>query len=239
MRSLIDHYATRWQNIPEFKALQDALDYWAEKLQVDWEDFLSQLNVETATWGLACWEEMLGITPDSGSDYTTRRETITGKLRRTGTTTKAAVKNIAEGFIDGTATVVQYTPLYAFKVILEVARYPKNIKEITAALEEVKPAHLVLQMLIRILREDDISLYAGVIMRTTKNREKETGQWYADTLTLLVEDEGTVSEEDIIIPEGLLLFTMQDQGVIAGTPEDIAAVTVTDGVIEIEEEGDD
>ncbi len=236
MRSLIDHYAARWRNIPEFKALQDALDYWAEKLQIDWEDFLSQLNIVTATWGLTYWEELLGIKHASDSDYMTRREIVTGRIRRTGTTTKAAIKNIAEGFIDGSASVVQYTSQYAFRVILEVSRYPENIKEITTALEEVKPAHLVMKMLIRILRQDNLPLYTGITMKTTKNREGQLPPWYTDTLILLAEDNGVITEKPIVMPEGLMVFTLGDYGVIAGTPEDIAAVTVTDGVIEIEEE---
>jgi hypothetical protein len=99
-----------------------------------------------------------------------------------------------------------------------------------------KPAGVRLEIVIRILREDDLNLYTGIAMKTTKNREGEVPEWYADTLTLLVENDGEVSEETITMPEGLLLFTMQEYGVIAGTPEDIAAVAITDGVIEIEEE---
>ena len=153
-------------------------------------------------------------------------------------TVKSLIENFKTMFPDYTLTLVDNQDM-SMKLIVEGISDRLMQRLMLAGHMLPKPAGVRLEIVIRIRREDDIPLYTGIIMRTTKNREKETGKWYADTLTLLIENDGTVSEEDITIPEGLLLFTMQDQGVIAGTPEDIAAVTITDGVIEIEEEGDD
>ena len=84
------------------KAIQDA---YAEELgQVYYflNDFLKQfLTPETATWGLAFWEQELGLKTDISKSYEERREIIMSRLRGIGTIGRDVIKHAAEVFSGG------------------------------------------------------------------------------------------------------------------------------------------
>ena len=158
MRPMIELYPQRYQNIPEFKKVQEALDVWNHKLWEDKEDFFLQLNVETATWGLSAWEEMLGIQTHSGS-YTERRERVLSKLRRMGTMTLGAIKNIAESFVEDGVVVTEYPAEYHFDIAFMGKGIPKRIVDLTNVIEEMKPAHLTYQLVYQFFTHAERSTY--------------------------------------------------------------------------------
>ena len=196
MRQLIDYYGQRWKNIEEFKTVQDALEHWNAQLWADKQSFLDQLNVGTATWGLESWETMLGITSHTGTDAA-RRECILAKLRRTGTTTVEAMKNIARSFTEGMVEVEEYPAQYAFKVIFESSGVPTQIQDFIETAEEVKPAHLLMLLLFRFLKSDTASIYTGVALLqqntvTISGAEAEV----PELSVLLDEDESYLVDEN-------------------------------------------
>ena len=105
---------------------------------------LKQCFVETATWGLDYWEDMLFLPRGTGKDYDERRSIIYTRMRATRTTTVEVVKELASAFFGPeNVTVTEHNSNYSFNIEFE------NIKVSTAKLQDVinvleiyKPAHL-------------------------------------------------------------------------------------------------
>ncbi len=140
--NLIDYLPGFYAGSPEVVSLQAAIQTRAEALRAARDEFMAQLNVQTATWGLDNWEQLLGITKAADStDY--RRSRILSKLRGAGTTTAAMIKNVAESFSNGEVEIIEDPASYSFAVrFTGTFGIPPNMDDLTAAIEEIKPAHL-------------------------------------------------------------------------------------------------
>lgn len=109
------------------------------------EDTGDQANVSTATWGLALWEDLVGITPAEGATEDERRAAITTKLLGSGTCNAEMISNIAKALTGYEAVVVEQTDKYTFSIyFVGDSSGFINVDQaaIIAAVEEVKPAHL-------------------------------------------------------------------------------------------------
>jgi hypothetical protein len=126
------------------ESLQAAFEYWTERLNSDRDDLLLQLNVGTATWGLELWERHLGLATDTTISNVYRRSRIISRFRGTGTTTKDMIKTVAESFSNGIVDVIEHPPEeFAFDIkFVGTIGVPPNLDDLTAALDEIKPAHL-------------------------------------------------------------------------------------------------
>lgn len=117
-----------------------------DQVRTSIEDILKQLYVETATWGLDLWEQMLGLSSYAGKPVDQRRSRIISKLRGYGTVTVSLIKNVAESYVYGTVEVTEHPELYSFTVkFVDPRGIPPNLDDLKAAIEEIKPAHLALQ----------------------------------------------------------------------------------------------
>lgn len=140
---IADQYPSFWWLSPETVAIWEALGSETDALRADLRDLLDQCNVQTATWGLDLWEKQLGLLTEAGKDLSYRRSRILSKLRGTGTVTVAMVKNMAESYVNGEVEVLEYPSRYHFDVkFVGLRGIPPNMDDLTAALEEIKPAHL-------------------------------------------------------------------------------------------------
>lgn len=136
--------------LPEFHALstetadiQNAFGMVLTEAQAARDDCFLQLDVGTATWGLALWEKAYGIKTDVSRSDEYRRARILSKMRGAGTTTAALVRNVAESFSNGAVEVIEHPAEYRFEVkFIGTLGVPPNMDDLTAALEEIKPAHL-------------------------------------------------------------------------------------------------
>lgn len=108
------------------------------------DDILKQFYVETATeWGLALWEQMLGIESYAGKPLDQRRSRIISKLRGMGTVTINLIKNVAESYDGGTVEVTEQPELYQITItFVDTRGVPPNIEDLKEAIEEIIPAHL-------------------------------------------------------------------------------------------------
>lgn len=126
------------------KAIQDA---YAEELgQVYYflNDFLKQfLTPTTATWGLAFWEQELGLKTDISKSYEERREIIMARLRGIGTVGKNVLISAASAFSGGDVDVIEYPAEHRFVVkFIGTLGVPKNMASFIDMVEDMKPAHL-------------------------------------------------------------------------------------------------
>ena len=142
--SLIGYLPEFYQSHIETIDLQLAFEVAVSDLQEARDDFMAQLDIETATWGLDLWwEPMYGIQTDIEKPYEYRRSRIISKMRGAGTTTKELVKNVAESFSNGEVEVIEYPGEYRFEVkFVGTLGIPPNMGDLTDAIDEIKPAHL-------------------------------------------------------------------------------------------------
>lgn len=86
---------------PEIKEVDNLISQEAEeisKLDVSIKDVLDQFFIDTATWGLAIWERIYGITPDTSRPLARRRAELRAKKRGATPTTKEQLQNTLETF---------------------------------------------------------------------------------------------------------------------------------------------
>ena len=141
--SLIDLVPSYHKSSKYTADILQAMDRQTEKLLNAKDDLLAQLNVRTATWGLELWEKALGIQIDATKPYPFRRSRIESKLRAQGITTKIMIKNVAESFSNGVVDIIEHPELYLFDVkFIGTLGIPPNMDDLSAAIEEIKPAHL-------------------------------------------------------------------------------------------------
>ena len=143
MSELLSLLPARYAKSAQVVVLQEAINKWTEALDAAREDLFLQMHVATATWGLAVWEKELGLETNISHSLERRRERIESKLRGLGTTTKAMMQNVAESFSNGQVEIIEYNSEYRFEVkFTGTVGMPPNMDDLTAAIEEIKPAHL-------------------------------------------------------------------------------------------------
>ena len=141
--ALMDLLPEWYKKSPQVVELQGAFNHWTEAISAARDELIAQLNVATATWGLALWERELGLETDVSRPYEYRRTRVMSKLRGTGATTKAMIQNVAESFSNGEVAIIEHSGENRFEVkFVGTLGIPPNLDDLAAAIEEIKPAHL-------------------------------------------------------------------------------------------------
>lgn len=127
----------------EIGLFQEAWQPLFDDLVAAQEDFVLQLDPTTATWGLEHWETALGITTDVTASDEYRRTVVVAALRGAGTSTVAAIQNLAESFSNGEVEVTEYPDAYRIEIkFTSIIGIPPNMDDLSAALDGMMPAHL-------------------------------------------------------------------------------------------------
>ncbi|WP_163854649.1 putative phage tail protein [Paenibacillus elgii] len=107
------------------------------------EETLNQNFVDTATWALERWENELDIPVDKNKPASERRSVIKSKLRGSGPATIELLKTVARSYERGEIDVIDTVGEYSFEIrFIDTLGAPPNLRDLQAAIEEVKPAHL-------------------------------------------------------------------------------------------------
>lgn len=107
-------------------------------------DIVAQNFVNTATWALATWEQMLGIKVDTSLSNDQRRQRLISKISFTVSTPMNVqqLQNVANAFVDTkNAIVAPGTAPYTFTVTIP-AGSTNYFDDIIKSIEDAKPAHL-------------------------------------------------------------------------------------------------
>ena len=142
-----------------FKSVADTCSGKHELMRQQLQDIFQQFFIETATWGLSYWENMLAITPNVSDSYSQRRKRILLRLQSNQTSTVEYMTTLAKRYYSTAATVrIEEDPTnYAFRLIADAVSYdPAGLIE---AIETYKPAHLAL--IIVHFFYADLALYGG------------------------------------------------------------------------------
>lgn len=143
---LLDYLRPALRESPEVQAIQEGFQAAVDGLWNAVEGCMAQLDVETATWGLSIWEEALGLPVEVERPMAFRRSRIKAKLRGQGTTTVAAIQNVAASFSNGEVEVTEIPKEYRIKVhFVGAACLPPNLGDLMAAVRETIPAHLAVE----------------------------------------------------------------------------------------------
>ena len=124
------------------KPIQGAFTVEANLINDLVEEVLDQFYVNSATWGLSYWENMLGISKNN-FDIDTKRENIKAKMRSRGTTTISVIKNICEAYSNGIVEIIVNHSDCSFVIdFIGSIGVPKAFAELDKTIEEIKPCHL-------------------------------------------------------------------------------------------------
>lgn len=148
---------------PEFKAIQTALEKEHERQRQVQIDVAKQMKAETATWGMASWERMLGINVDTSINLETRRASVLAKMGKPPTVTPAFLTRMINLFTSVAATqIVEHPDSYTIDIYLPDSG-TRDFKKIDEAVATYLPAHLGhtyhFQMHV------DAAEYAGAVIR--------------------------------------------------------------------------
>jgi len=134
----------RLRKIPELMAVIGAEEPEAQAAYDAAVDFLAQLNVDTATWGLDLWEFEYGIQTDASKSLDARRTALKAKMRGAATTTAAQIRRIVNAYTgNDSCKVTEYPREYLVGVsyTLDLDKQDR-VEACRASLREALPAHL-------------------------------------------------------------------------------------------------
>lgn len=93
-----------------FKATNDADSKEHDAIRTDLQCLLDQFYVETTTWGIERWEELVGITPQNGAGIEARRSAVMLKLKKPPSVTVAFLEKLINEYIADKSGAVIYRP---------------------------------------------------------------------------------------------------------------------------------
>lgn len=134
----------RLRKIPELMAVIGAEEPEAQAAYDATVDFLAQLNVDTATWGLDLWEFEYGIQTDASKSLDARRTVLKAKMRGAATTTAAQIRRIVNAYTgNDSCEVTEYPREYLVGVsyTLDLNKQDR-VEACRTSLREALPAHL-------------------------------------------------------------------------------------------------
>lgn len=140
--SLLELYPEWLHNIPAFAALQAAYEQLTAERRALWADILSQCNLDTATWGLALWEDRLSLTPPATLDDEGRRELIRTRLRGGGPVNAAYLSQLASAIVGQPVRATEHNPEAWLELTWNHPGYPSAYAALMAEILRLIPAHV-------------------------------------------------------------------------------------------------
>ena len=142
----------------------ESAEHNAQRLQL--QDILDQFFVDSATWGLSEYEQILDITPAAGANTEQRRNEILLKLQGKQTSTLNFMTRLIKHYCSGDAviTITEDNPHNMFHVINSGGSILYS-SDMMAAIDTYKPAHLAYEITLQRVLElrDDEAIFTGLI----------------------------------------------------------------------------
>lgn len=226
---------------PEFKTIQDSLQKEHERQRLAQIDVAKQFHAETATWGMASWERMLGINVDTSVDLETRRASVLAKMGKPPTVTPAFLTRMINLFTTVAATqIVEHPFEYTVDIYLPDSG-TRDFTKIDEAVNTYLPAHL--GHTYHFKTHLDASEYIGTVIRMA-SRGVECGLlatdevlqtavlWSVDTPVFEIKDDAIHLTE-----LGLKANTVWNANTSTVSPAAAAPVGATDGIFYVSGDG--
>lgn len=137
----------------QMDAATNIIDREAEelaRLNASIGDVLAQFFIETATWGLARWERIFGLSTDASKTYAQRREILLSRLRGVGAVSAELIESVASAYANGEVAVTSKTAEYTIVItFVSSMGVPGQIDDLKAAVRDITPAHLAIEYVFR------------------------------------------------------------------------------------------
>ena len=116
----------------------------------------NQFFLLDADTSLSRWEKEFGIAVNENLSIDERRKRILGKLRGLGTSTIKQIRCICLSYVED-ADVIENNEDYSFTIkLISSVGFKKNIIDLLEILEEIKPAHLRINLQMDSLTNDNL-----------------------------------------------------------------------------------
>ncbi len=165
-RKLTELLPERYLASPEVGAAAGVLWVLGEVFRARALDWLQQLCIDTATWGIVYWEREYGVTPLQGENWDDRRARVKAKMRGAQTTTRDMLAGVAAAYAAGAVSTVEELARehrVRFRFASSGA-FPRGIEAMTASLLEVMPSHVVFDYLFDYRQERQAAVRASAGM---------------------------------------------------------------------------
>lgn len=133
-----------------FQNIIDAEQKQFNKIDETLLDVRNQMFIDTATWGLAIYEKELKIIPAPDADYEQRRAVIKARWQADSKIDRAILEAIASSILQ-TVVEVAFDGRIIFSFRPDGSKEIKNISTFYEVVEDIKPAHLPMQLEARLM----------------------------------------------------------------------------------------
>lgn len=141
--SIKRYLPARYQKSPETLEYSQITGVVLDGLLDQKDELFAQFSIDTATWGLALWEQEYGLPTDLSKPFDYRRSCLRARMRGQGTTTVGMLKNLAESFTNGEVEVQELKGQYRIIFwVISAMGIPPNILDLHEAIREMIPAHI-------------------------------------------------------------------------------------------------
>lgn len=131
-----------------------------DRISVPVEELALQAFVDSATWGLKYWEELVGLPVREDLDYSTRRALVNEKLDKYHPINPEWLSQFLSGITGREVVVTENPKTYTFSIKIGNGRNEYSLPLMIRRLDSVKPAHLAYD--ITLVYQDKISLQMGI-----------------------------------------------------------------------------
>lgn len=126
----------------QLQATNDADSKEHETIRVDLQDVLDQFFVESATWGLERWEELVGLETDTTRSTFQRRAAILAKLLKPESVTELFLTRLINHYVaDRAASIVSIPAEYRIEILYHGGQV-MDYEGLIHAIRTYIPAHI-------------------------------------------------------------------------------------------------
>ena len=159
--NILDYLPAFLAKSKHFKNANDADSREHETIRLDLQDLLDQCYVDSATWGLPIWEDLVGITtPTKG--YVARRAAVKARLQATYSVTLTFVNDLVNQYVvNNSAVVVDVPSDYRIDIMIHDGQVV-SWADMLQALRIWLPAHIGYKIIAQ--TGTAASIYAGAVV---------------------------------------------------------------------------
>ena len=155
-KTLLSYQPDYYKNSKVIDNLNTAFATELTKAQKNIINTFNQFFLLDADTSLSRWEKEFGIVVNENLSIDERRKRILGKLRGLGTSTIKQIRSICLSYVED-ADVIENNEDYSFTIkLISSVGFKKNIIDLLEILEEIKPAHLRINLQMDSLTNDNL-----------------------------------------------------------------------------------
>lgn len=125
-----------------FRATNDADSREHDAIRIDLQELLDQFYITSATYGLADWEDLVGIETDPTLDLDARRQAVLTKLQDSESVTRKFLERVINKYIPGkSGTVTDQPKTYSIDINIPLLK-KQALSKVTKSIRTYIPAHI-------------------------------------------------------------------------------------------------